>query len=209
MSKFAQIHVLKVNFTIFGALPVEVWASFPTLEKLSIIIYPYDEIRELEHTQCYELRFIKPQRGSIHGNRAGWVLRHTKLALGAVDAVKYSTWPMPEIEVLVRKAGKKEDRLVDAYWTDDVETFKKAKGWDSDAEEDVDHDSDEYNDEDCWYPQAKASQVGHERLWSVVDTAPPTHTSGGRKDEGNWESDIETEGAADLSKRPRAPMRRA
>ncbi|XMA09769.1 hypothetical protein WAI453_002560 [Rhynchosporium graminicola] len=161
MSKFAQIHVLKVNFTIFGALPVEVWASFPTLEKLSIIIYPYDEIRELEHTQCYELRFIKPQRGSIHGNRAGWVLRHTKLALGAVDAVKYSTWPMPEIEVLVRKAGKKEDRLVDAYWTDDVETFKKAKGWDSDAEEDVDHDSDEYNDEDCWYPQAKAVMKHH------------------------------------------------
>lgn len=167
VTRYKQMRFLTVDFNIFAAVPASIWAEFPLLEKLTIVIYPSDDTRETEFLNHYQdPELVKPQRGTIHGCRAVWVLKQAKAAIQAAQAYEMSSWKVPELEVLVRKTGGREDSWVESWWTHDMAEFKKAEGRDTDDEADdetdIDYDSDDSNDESGWFSKARAA-MSHQK----------------------------------------------
>ncbi|KAL2062758.1 hypothetical protein VTL71DRAFT_5830 [Oculimacula yallundae] len=186
-------------------------------DALGIILYPSAEIRETVKVDTgHEARFTKPQRGEVHGKRADWVLKHAASMLEAVSTAQAPCWQVPEIEILVQETGKQDNRNVVAWWTDDLREWKKQSSRATNADEFTDYDSD-----DVWYSQAKEAiphyfsdaKMKHlkrhhhpsRRVGPNLDLLhqkPPKQTSGGRMDNGEWETDSEIKGATNLSRRP-------
>lgn len=149
-----NIRFLIVDFNIFGDAPAQIWAEFPRLEKLTVAFYPFEEIRTVDFPTNQagllpsNLEFVKPQRGTRHGKRAGWVLSLVKSSLEAAKTDDLADWKIPLVEVVVRMTGESCDGDVHEEYTDRETT----DGNDYDEEEQQEKDEIESN----WRNQAVA-----------------------------------------------------
>jgi hypothetical protein len=122
-----NIRCIIVDFNIFAAAPVKIWAEFPKLERLWIAFYPFNVIkdRELENEEGIVPRnpkFVKPQRGSWAGKRADWIINATTKAFETAKQ-ELPHWRVPKIEAVVRKTGEDIDYEIEAleeYQDDEI-----------------------------------------------------------------------------------------
>ncbi|KAJ5050902.1 uncharacterized protein L3040_002770 [Drepanopeziza brunnea f. sp. 'multigermtubi'] len=149
-----KIRFLAVDFNIFSAIPVLVWEQFSSLELLTIVTYPYCDIRELDYTEDsdHKLELIKPQKWSMYGRRADWILERARKAFQAAKQKGGFPKKIPKLEVRVRKIDDEDfDYLVQEEWTDDIEDYMQLHGINE-----YDHDQDDEQGLDSvWFQQAK------------------------------------------------------
>ncbi|KAI9047305.1 hypothetical protein LZ554_008753 [Drepanopeziza brunnea f. sp. 'monogermtubi'] len=151
---FQKIRFLAVDFNIFSAIPVLVWEQFSSLELLTIVTYPYTDIKDIEYREYSDqkLELLKPQKWSTYGRRADWILERARKAFQAAKQKGGFPQKIPKLEVLVRKTDEEEfDYLVQEEWTDDIEDYMQLHGID---EYDDDQD-DEKGPDSVWFKQAK------------------------------------------------------
>lgn len=187
VEKLQNIRFLTVEFNIFATAPARLWAEFPKLEQIVIAIFPYATISDFEpRSSRHHTRFksIRPQRGTMYGKRAAWLVEHAEKALNKVKADDVPQWNIPRIEVVMRKTGEEIDDEIVEEWTDDPVEY-----------------SDEDDDDSTWYAQAEAKMnraiTKKEISWlkqkhhlSKKVLYPDRHPG---KDTGDWIEDSETE----------------
>ncbi|KAE9364604.1 hypothetical protein N431DRAFT_421711 [Stipitochalara longipes BDJ] len=121
-----NIRFLMVDLNIFGAAPINLWANFPKLEKLSIIFYPFEETTVVvgEQLRNFTPEFVKPQRGSWHGKRAEWIVNLASKSIEKAKAEAVPDWKVPKLEALVRRTGTEIDFEIEDEFTDDEITVE-------------------------------------------------------------------------------------
>ncbi|KUJ17298.1 uncharacterized protein LY89DRAFT_733158 [Mollisia scopiformis] len=139
MERLLKIRFLLVDFHVFAALPVKIWAEFEQLEKFTIVMYPYDETGEWENTPGYSPfpEFVNVTQRSKYGRRAEWILKSARESFEAVKRSDIPKWTIPQLDTVLRTI---EDN-------DLAGNLEDSSDPNSDPE-------DEENDDSRWYQQA-------------------------------------------------------
>lgn len=146
MGQLLNIRRLMVDLHIFGAVPASIWAGFEGLETLTIIFYPFPDIKDAEvEGWSHPPKLVKRQRGTKHGKRVDWIYNSASRSLATAKKTEMPEWRVPKIEVLVwgivDKDGEGCEIYVEEEWT----------------EEELKEDDDEEENDSNWYKQAAAT----------------------------------------------------
>lgn len=146
------IRNLAVDFNHFADTPPIVWTDFRELKTFTIILYPSDELYEVDETvyEMEEIKFVKPKRASFWGKRARWTLRSAKEVLEGVKEEQAPGWEVPEIEIMVRVTGRDyiDDAVEESLTGEEIDNDDEDEDEDNDEDEDEDEDENADEDED-------------------------------------------------------------
>lgn len=119
------IRNLIVDFNIFAEVPVQVWAGFRKLERLTISFIPCNYIRYFCHDgteEDHELYLEAPEPNTILDEHAKWIVHAATESFQNVEIDKSNTWKPPQLSAIVSR--KKED-YIEGY--DDDNWYEDAK----------------------------------------------------------------------------------
>lgn len=144
VEKLSEIRNLRVDLNVFASMPIHFWAGFTKLEKLTLVLYSYDEFGEHEDVSFDpHPNFVRVKQPSKHGGRAEWVLNYVREAFHAAKN-DLPQWTIPQLDVLHRFA-----ELLNDF---ELELADDQYNTESDAEEE------EYDDSG-WYREAGARMI--------------------------------------------------
>jgi hypothetical protein len=142
-----EIRNLIVDFNVFAEVPVQVWAEFRKLERLTISFSPWDYISDSGHDGTEdddELYLEAPKPDTILDKHAKWIIDAATKSFQNIEIDKTTTWKAPQLSAMVSREKVDPD--------------------DSEDEVDPDPEDDSDYDDDNWYEEAKekmATTVGN------------------------------------------------
>jgi hypothetical protein len=139
---FLSIRHLFLDLHIYSALPPKVWAEFPKLETLCIVLCPseVDSYGDYHFPEGAEPKFVSPRPGSLYDKRIEWTVDTAQKTLkGAKESLGLRDWNIPQITATVRMAKmhsegentQAEDEGQYEYYeeseTDDSQWYQRAR----------------------------------------------------------------------------------
>jgi len=141
-----EIRNLIVDFNIFAEVPVQVWAEFRKLERLTISFSPWDYISDSGHdwTEDDDVLYLEaPKPDTILDKHAQWIVDAATKSFQKVEIDKSTNWKPPQLSAMVSREKVDPD--------------------DSEDEVDPDPEDDSDYDDDNWYEKAKEKMEKMER----------------------------------------------